>query len=68
MLEITHADTAIFLGDGDAVEAKLTHLGPEIAREKIGLINFLGAWRDLVYGKLFNGITQHVGLLAEIEI
>ena len=68
MLEITQPRAAIFLLDRDAVQAKLAHLRPELAREAVGLVD-LGRDRcHLVGGKALNLLAQRVGGLAQAEI
>src|SRR5262249_36314539 len=68
VLEITEPCPTPFLLDRDAVHAELTQLGPEIAREHVAAIDFLGARRNAFSGKAAHALPQHVGRLAEAEI
>ena len=68
MLEIAEPGAAIFLLDGDAVQAERADLRPKVARKLIALVDFSGARRDLVVRKALHGFADRVGGLAEIEI
>ena len=68
MLEVAEPGAAPFLLDGDAVEAELAELGPEVAREGIAAVDLVGARRDLVGGKAAHALAQHVGGFAEAEV
>ena len=68
MLEIAEPGAAIFLLDGNPVQAERADLRPEIARELVALVDFGGARRDLVARKVLHGLADRVRGLAEIEI
>ena len=51
MLEIAEPRAAEFLLDGDAVQAEIAQLRPEIAREEVAAVDLVGARRDLVGAK-----------------
>jgi hypothetical protein len=68
MLEIAEPCAAILLRHRDAVQAERAHLRPEIARELVGLVDCLGARRDLLLREIMDRVADRVGGLAEIEI
>ena len=68
VLEVAQARAAIFLLDGDAVQAELAHLGPQLAREAVGLVDLGGDRRHLVGGETLDLVAQRVGGLAQTEI
>ena len=51
MLEVAQAEAAVFLLDGDAVQAELAHLRPQLAREPVLGVDLGGERRDLVGGE-----------------
>src|SRR4051794_6956182 len=68
MLEIAETEAAIFLADGDAVQPKLAHLRPQMAREFVLGVD-LGSDRfDLVLGKAARRFADRIGHFAEVEI
>src|SRR5437773_1313688 len=68
MVEIAETEAAIFLFDRDAVQTRLAHPRPQVARKLIRLVDFGGAWRDLGLGEGRHGIADHLRGFAEIEI
>ena len=68
VLEIAEPGSAPFLLDGDAVQAELAELGPEVARKGVAAVDLVGARRDLVGGEAAHAVAQHVGGLAQAEI
>src|SRR5690349_18753908 len=68
MREIPHAGAAIFLLDGDAVQAEGADLGPQLDRKTVGAVDLGGYRRDPVLGKAANGGPQHVDFLTEIKV
>ncbi len=68
MLEIAEAGAAIFLLDGDAVQAERADLRPEVARKLIAAVDFGGARRDFVLRKRNTGLADRIRGLAEIEV
>ena len=68
MLEIAHAGAAILLLDGDAEQAEVAELAPEVHGEFVGAVDLGGARRDLGVGEFRHPLAQHVGGLAELEV
>src|SRR3546814_19232663 len=69
MVEIAEPQPAPFLFDGDAVEAKRAHRGPQlVAREPVVGICFGGERGDLFDSESGGGLADHLGALAESEI
>ncbi len=68
VLEIAEPAAAIFLLDGDAVQAERADLGPEVARKLVALVDLGGARRDLVRRELLHRFADRVRGFAEIEI
>jgi len=68
MLEIAQAEPAKLLLDGDAVQPERTHLGPELARERILRVDPRGDRRDPVGGEALRRLPDHVRILAQREI
>ena len=68
VLEIAEPGAAIFLLDGNAVQAERADLRPEVAGKLIALVDLGGARRDLVAGEILHGFADRVRGLAEIEI
>jgi hypothetical protein len=50
------------------VEAKGTHLGPEIAGKEVAAVDLVRTGRDLVLRKLSDGFADGLGGLAEVEV
>src|SRR4029450_12729022 len=46
--EIGHIGAAVLLLDRDAMKPQLAHRRPQVDRELVLLIDFRGAWRDLL--------------------
>src|SRR4029453_12203427 len=68
MLEVTEAETAPFLFDGDPVQSELTHLRPKVARELVRLVNFGGDRSDLVGGETLGRLADRVTLFPGAQI
>ena len=68
VLEVAQPRAAILLLDGDAVQAELAHLRPQLAREAVGLVDLGGDRRHLVGGETLDLLAQGVGGLAQTEI
>ena len=68
MLEIAEPGAAPLLLDRDPVHAELAELRPQIARERVGTVDLVGARRDLVGREAAHAVAQHVGGLAQAEI
>ena len=68
VLEVAQPRAAILLLDRDAVQAELAHLGPQLAREAVGLVDLGGDRRHLVGGETLDLLAQRVGGLAQTEI
>ena len=68
MGEIAHAGAAIFLLDGDPVQAERAHLRPQLDRKAVGAVDLGSERRDPILGEIAYRRAQHVDLGAEIEI
>src|SRR5260370_32917299 len=68
MLEIAESCAAIFLLDGNPVQAELADFRPEISWKLIALVDLVGARRDLVAREIVHGFADRVRSFAEIEI
>ena len=69
MFEIAEPQTAVFLGNGNAVKAKLAHCPPQfVAREPVFGIDARGQWRDTIGCEARGGIADHVGAFAKREV
>ena len=68
MLEVAQPRAAVLLLDRDAVQAELAHLGPQLAREAVGLVDLGGDRRHLVGGEALDLVAQRVGGLAQTEV
>ncbi len=68
MREVAHAGAAIFLLDGDAVQAERAHFGPQLDREAVGPVDLGGERRDTVLGKVAHRRAQHVDFGTEVEV
>ena len=68
VLEIAEPRAAIFLFDGNAVQAERADFRPEVARELIALVDLGGPRRDLVAGEILHGLADRVRGFAEIEV
>ena len=65
--EVTHRRAAVRLLDGDAEDAQVAHLPPQVRRELVAAVDVGGARRDLVRGELRDRRAQHVDRLAVVE-
>src|SRR3984893_2786075 len=68
VFEIAQPRTAIFLLDGDAVQAERADFRPQVARKLVALVDVGGARRDLVARESLHGFANRVGGFAEVEI
>jgi len=68
MFEIAEAGAAPLLFDSNAEEAEFTHLGQQVARERVRPVDLGSAGRDFVLGKVFHGFADHVRSFTEIEV
>ena len=68
MLQIAEAKPAILFGNGNTVQTKLTHLGPEVAGELVRLVDLGRDRSDLVAGETLRGFTDGIRHLAEAKI
>ena len=68
MGEIAHAHAAIFLLDRDPMEAERAHLGPQLHRKAVGLVDLGGNGGDTLVGEIAHAAAQHVDLGAEIVV
>ena len=65
MRQIAHATAAELRIHGDAEQAELAELGPEVAGELVAAINLLGPRRDLGVSKAAHRIAQQIQVFAE---
>ena len=68
VLEIAEARSAIFLLDGNPVQAERADLGPEVAGKLIALVDFGGPRRDLAGREMLHRFAYGVRGFAEIEV
>ena len=68
MLEIAEARATVFLLNRDAVQSQIAHLGPQLARKAVCLVDLGRDRRHLVVRKALDLIAQRVGGLAQAEI
>src|SRR5258708_6182444 len=68
MLEVPEPRAAIFLLDGNAVQAERADFRPEIAGKLIALVDLVGARRNLVAREIVYGLANSVRGFAEIEV
>src|SRR6476661_260393 len=68
MLEIAEAEAAIFLLDGDAVEAECAHFGPKLARKPVLRVDLRGERGNAVGGEARGGLADRIRHLAEREV
>src|SRR4029077_18426878 len=65
MREVAHAGAAILFLDGDAMQAELAHLRPQLDRKAVGSIDLGGKGCHAVFGKATYRRPQHVDLGTE---
>ena len=58
--EIAHAGAAVFLFDGDAEQAEVAELAPQVHGKLVAAVDLRRARRDLGGGELLHGVAQHV--------
>ncbi len=68
MLEIAEAEAAVFLGHGHAEQAHLAELGPELAREAVAAVDFVGERRDAAQGEFADRLAQLVDARTQLEV
>ena len=68
MLEIAEAGAAVFLLDRDPEQAHLPEFRPQVARERVGAVDFIGARRDAITGETLDRVAQGIDVGAEPEI
>lgn len=66
--QITHFSTAISLRCGDAQDAQVTHLAPQVHGELIAGIDLCRTGRDLGLGKCGDRIAQRIDVFAKLEV
>ena len=64
MLEIAEAEPAPFLLDGDAVQAELAHLRPQMLRKFVLLVDLGGDRRDLVARRSAAVVSRMVSAIS----
>ncbi|MNT27330.1 hypothetical protein D3C72_1629570 [compost metagenome] len=65
--QIAHAGAAVFLADGDAEQAHVAHLAPQIHGELVGAVDFGRARRDFGGGKLLDRFAQGGDVVAVVK-
>src|SRR3954447_15153090 len=68
MFEITEPRAAIFLLDGNPMQAEVTEFRPQVAGKGVALVDFGGARRDLMGREVADRLANRIRGLAEIEI
>ena len=69
VFEIAEAEPTIRFVDGQAMQAELAHLAPQlVAREMVFAVDLLGQRGDLLVGETRHGFADHLCALAELEI
>ena len=68
MGEVAHAGPAILLFDGDAVQPERAHLGPQLDRKAVGLVDLCRDRGDRRVGKIAHRAAQQIDLGAEIVV
>ena len=69
VFEIAEAEPTIRFVDGQAMQAELAHLAPQlVAREMVFAVDLLGQRGDLFVGEARHGLADHLCALAELEI
>mgnify|MGYP003718206925 CR=1 FL=1 len=69
MFEIAETEPAILFAHGDAVQAQLAHLLPQLGARKIILaVDLLGQRGDLFIGEAGHAVADHLGAFAKLEI
>ena len=58
---------AVFARDGDAEQAHLAQLRPQVLREGVVVVDLRGARRDLGFGEPAHGVAQCIDFFAERE-
>ena len=66
--QVTHRGAAVFLLDGDAEQADVAHLAPQVRREDVVAVDLRRARRDLAVGELLHRRAQHVDGLAKMKV
>jgi len=68
VFQIAHAGAAVGVLDGDAEQAQIAHLAPEVRWEGIVAVDSSGARRDLVGRECLHLAAQHVHGFAKVEV
>jgi hypothetical protein len=68
VFEIAEARSAELLLDGDAVQAELAHLWPQLTREAVGPVDLGGDRCHLGRGEALDLVAQRVGGLTQAEV
>ena len=62
------AAAAVLLGDRDAHQPELGHLGDELVGEAVLAVELLGDRRDLLVGERADGVADQLVLGGEVEV
>ena len=68
MGQVAHTGAAELLLDGDAQQAQITELAPQVAGEVVVAVDGLGAGGDLLQGEALDGVAKLIDVGAEIEV
>jgi hypothetical protein len=68
MFQIAQAEAAPFFLDGNAVQAKVAHLRPELTRKAVGLVDVGGDRRDLGGGEPGRGVPKGVDSFSKAKV
>ena len=68
MLQIRHPGTAVFFGNGDAVQPQIAHLPPEVHRKMIFAVDIGRPGSNLRPGKRHDGVPQQISGITQIKI
>ena len=66
--QVAHVGATVFLADGDAQQAQVAHLAPQVHRELVVFVNGGGARRDLALRKFVHGVAQRINVFTELKV
>jgi len=65
--QVAHVRAAVFVADGNAEQAQLAHLAPQVHRELVGAVDLGRAGRDFRGGELLHGCAQRGDVVAVVK-
>src|SRR5207248_2059485 len=68
VLQVAQPGAAVFFLHGDPEKAQFAQLRPEMAREFVRAVDFVGQWRNFVAAETPHRIAQEVRGVAKPEI